>query len=61
MRTVAEHVRGGAMGKDKGMLKGERGINRQSLVEKECCQDCRRGWSARKRMQEKHARFAAAS
>ena len=31
---VVEHVRGGAMRKDKGMLKGERRINRQSWVEK---------------------------
>lgn len=28
--TVAEHVGGGAVGKDKGMLKGKRRINRES-------------------------------
>ena len=30
---IAKHVRGGDMRKNKGMLKGERRINRQSLAE----------------------------
>ena len=45
--SAAEHVRGGTMRKNKGMLKGGIRINRQSWVEKSVLSELsRRVWSA---------------
>ena len=39
-RTITKYVRGGDMRKDKGMLKGERRINRHSLIKSRVVRNC---------------------